>query len=108
MNKHLLLATLCLASSTVIAGELVRDATIVEVTNTAYGGAEFAVRLSGGTGVCVGTPFIVFPEAKASSATSHKQAIANSLLAFSTGKKVRIHNFQDDSCNGANFISISN
>ena len=34
--------------------------------------------------------------------------ILTSLLAFSTGKKVRIHNFQDDSCTGANFISISN
>ncbi len=108
MIKPLLLAILCLPSSTVIAGELVRDATIIEVANTSYGGADFAVRVSGGTGVCAGTPFIVFPEAKASSTTSNKQAIATSLLAFSTGKKVRIHNFQDDSCTGANFIAISN
>jgi hypothetical protein len=75
MNKPLIpaLGILCLASSSVAAGELIRDATVVEVANTAGGGAEFAVRLSGGVGVCVGASFVIFPEAKAASATSHKQ-----------------------------------
>jgi Family of unknown function (DUF5992) len=90
------------------AGELVRDATVTEVANSFGGGAEFTVKAVGGTGVCAGAAWIVFPEAKAKSANTHKQAIATALLAFSSGKKVRIHNFEDDSCVGANFISISN
>jgi hypothetical protein len=108
MTKLLLAAILCVASSPSFAGELIRDATIVEVANNYSGGAEFAIRLSGGVGVCTSATWIVFPEAKASSTTSNKQAIATSLLALTTGKKVRVHNYQDDSCAGANFISISN
>jgi hypothetical protein len=99
---------LSLASCSCLCGELLRDASITEVANTSSGGADFAVRTAGGVGVCANAPFIVFPEAKAASAASNKQAIATALLAFTTGKKVRIHNFQDDSCSGANFISISN
>ena len=108
MARYSLAFACAIAPCTIFAGELVRDATVTEVANTAFGGAEFAVRLSGGTGVCAAATFIIFPEAKAASAASNKQAIATALLAFSTGKKVRIHNFQDDSCVGANFISISN
>ena len=108
MLKVFLLAILSTSSLNLSAGELIQGATIVEVANTAFGGAEFAVRLSGGTGTCATAPYIIFPEAKASSAASNKQAIATALLAFSTGRKVRIHNFQDDSCTGANFIAISN
>ena len=93
-------------SCTCFAGELVRDATIIEVANTAYGSPDFVVKVAGGTGICT-TVFIIFPEAKAKSPTSNKQAIATALLAFSTGKKVRIHNFEDNACDGANFISIT-
>lgn len=107
LNRTLGAAILCIPSSLCFAGELVRDATLAEVANN-NGGAQFAIRLSGGTGTCAASPWIEFPEAKAPSPTSHKQAIATALLAFSMGKKVRVHNFQDNSCIGANFISISN
>ena len=107
MFRILFTVACCFSAYTCKADELMRDATVIEVANSAYGGAEFAIKLSGGTGVCAGV-FIIFPEAKAKSPASYKQAIATALLAFSTGKKVRIHNFEDNSCSGANFISITN
>ena len=90
-----------------IAGELIRDAVIVEVANTYNGGADFAIRVEGGTGVCAGTGFIVFPESRKASVASFNQAYASALAALASEKKVRIHNFLDDSCSGASFISIS-
>ena len=105
--KALAATTLLAFSCSCLAGELLRDATIIEVAST-YFGADFAIKISGGSGICAGAAWIVFPEAKARSATSNKQTIATALLAFSTAKKVRIHNYDDDSCLSANFISISN
>jgi hypothetical protein len=100
---------LCLvASSGCLAGELVRDASVIEVANTNNGDASFAVRVEGGTGVCAGTSvFIVFPESRKASVASYNQAFAAALAALASNKKVRIHNFVDDSCSGASFISIS-
>ena len=107
MLKTSLAIARCVASCTCLAGELILDATLVEVAN-AYGGASFAIKPTGGTGICAGVPWIVFPEAKAKSSVTHKRAIATALLAFSAGKKVRIHNYESDSCLEANFISVSN
>ncbi|MDQ3024696.1 MAG: DUF5992 family protein [bacterium] len=89
------------------SGELLRDGTVVEVANSYGGNADFAIRVTGGTGVCATTLWIVFPESKAVSPNSYKQAISTALLAFSAKKKVRLHNFEDNSCYAANFISIS-
>jgi predicted dinucleotide-binding enzyme len=94
-------------SGACIAGELIRDAVIVEVANTYSGGADFAIRVEGGTGVCAGTTFIVFPESRKASVASFNQAFAAALAALASDKKVRIHNFVDDSCSGASFISVS-
>jgi hypothetical protein len=108
MIKATCAVVFCVVSSTCLAGELIADATIVEVATSNNGGAEFTIRTTG-YGVCAGSGvWITFPEAKATSPTAHKHAIATALLAFSTAKKVRIHNFQDASCAGANFISIMN
>jgi hypothetical protein len=105
--KRLVAALASLGATAALGGELVQGATVIEVASTYLGGPELAVRLAGGIGVCGGTTWIIFPESKAASVTSHKQVIATALLAFSMQKKVRIHNFQDNSCTGANFISVS-
>ncbi len=91
------------------AGELIRDATVIEVANTASNGADFAVILQGGIGVCLHPTrtLIKFPEAKKQSDDSYKQSFSLALSALATGMKVRIHNFEDDSCSNANFISVS-
>jgi len=107
MKARLFILAVCLFSIPAYAGELVRDATVVEVANTNSNGADFAVRLEGGTGICSTANVIVFPESKKQSADSYKQSFSIALAALTTGAKVRIHNFEDDSCNGANFIAIS-
>lgn len=89
------------------------NATIIDVASSIDNGASFAVLLSGGTGKCtVGVngvgPWVAFPEAKAQSPTAYRHSYALALLALSSGKKVRIHNYTDDNCYGANFISVSN
>jgi hypothetical protein len=105
MSKIILIFVLMFGAQNCFAGELVRDATIIEVASN-VSGADFGIRVSGGTGICAIDTWIVFPEAKAVSPTTHALAIANVMLAFSKGRKVRIYNYQDNSCSGANFISV--
>jgi hypothetical protein len=90
------------------AGQLVTGATVLEVANTNTGDASFAVRIEGGSGICTGTSphWIVFPDSRKASSASYSQAFAIALAAIASEKKVRIHNFIDDSCAGASFISI--
>lgn len=105
-----LLSTISLTTSlNVNAGELINGATIVEVTNTNNNGADFAVILTGGTGPCVSPSrtIIVFPESKKQSDESYRQAFSIALAGLANGMKVRVHNFEDNSCTGANFISLS-
>ena len=107
MIRFAFAACLSFAPIVCLAGELIRNATVLEVANSYGGGADFAIKVTGGTGVCATNEWIVFPESKAVSANSYKQAIATALLAFSAKKKVRIENFEDNNCFAANFISVS-
>lgn len=95
------------ATFQVSSGQLAVNANVVEVANTNSNSQDFAIKLSGGTGICSGSTWIVFPESKKQSEDSYKQAFAIALTALTAGSKVRIHNFEDDSCSGANFISIT-
>ena len=103
----LILLWLFIISGYSVAGELIINAEIVEVANTYGGEQDFTVRLEGGTGICSSSPWIIFPESKKQSDASYQQAFSIALAAMTTGKKVRIHNFESDSCYGANFISIT-
>ncbi|MDR6984490.1 hypothetical protein J2X32_003134 [Rheinheimera pacifica] len=89
-----------------LAGELTRGANVLEVANHAsLNKKNFAVKVEGGIGPCVG--WIYFEEENAPSPSAHNQAFAIALTALTAGKKVRIHNYSSDSCTGATFISIS-
>ena len=109
MIRTILIALSLALSPGINAGELIEGATVIEVANTSGNGADFAVILQGGTGICVHPTrtLIKFPEAKKQSDASYKQSFSLALSALATGMKVRIHNFEDDSCAGANFISVS-
>lgn len=111
MRSKLSLIIASFLSMNLYAGELVRNAIIVEIANTNNNTKDFAMFLEGGTGICnTSARYIIsFPENKfqSQSQESYKQAFSLALSAFATGKKVRIHNFEDDSCNKANFISVS-
>ncbi|XOV77528.1 MAG: DUF5992 family protein [Aestuariibacter sp.] len=110
MKKYLI--ALLLISSQVSAGELVSGATIVDMGNTNNNSPDFALFLKGGIGTCStsGVYKIVFPEIKfqSQSSKSFDHAFSMAMMGLATGKKVRIYNFEDDSCLGANFISVSN
>lgn len=108
MRKVVSACLLSLTFTAVQAGELVRDAMIAEVSNTNNDDASFAIRIEGGTGVCSGpSVWIVFPQIRSASDASYNQAFAAALAALAAEKKVRIHNFDDNTCAGANFISVS-
>lgn len=97
------------SSCSLVAGELTKGATVIEVAANPSSEKTFAILISGGTGVCAGNPsrWVVFPESKAPSPASYNQAFSIALMALNTDKTVRIHNFDDDSCTGAGFISVS-
>lgn len=101
--KAFLMLAVC--SMPVLSGQLLVGK-VVEVANTSNNTKDFVLRLSDSSGVCSGVTWIRFPEAKKQSDDSYKQAFSIALTALSTGDNVRIHNFEDDSCDGANFISI--
>ena len=108
MLKRALILMLGIASSSAFAGELVRDATVLEVANTNTNDASYAVLVTGGIGPCAGTAvWIFFPDSRKASADSFNQGYATALAALAADKKVRIHNFLDNSCGGASFIAIS-
>ena len=106
MFNKLIAVSLCSLSVNCLAGELIRDATITEVTNNSSNGADFSIRTEGGTGVCIGE-LIAFPEAKSQSQASTNQAFSIALAAFISKKKIRAHNYDDNGCRGASFIAIT-
>jgi len=90
------------------SGELVKSVKLLEVASHATnGGKNFAVLIDGGVGVCSGKRWIYFPESKAPSLASYNQSFSLALTALSSDKNVRIHNYPDNSCSDADFISIS-
>ena len=99
-----MLVTLLTVSIGVSAGELIRGGLIAEIGNTYSNGKDFAIKVEGGSGLC--NTWVVFPENKAASPSNHEQAFQIALTAAANNKKVRIHNFDSNSCEGANFISL--
>lgn len=67
----------------------------------------FSVKVNGGTvSICHG-PWIVFEKSYfASNPEAYQRAFSVALMAYTTGTKVKIHNLNSDSCNGATSIQI--
>jgi len=87
------------------AGELVRDAVITEVASSSGNKDVFYVKLKGGTGPCAGGS-VLFPANKSQSEQSYNQAFSIALAVAMSGKKIRIHNYSNNDCHGANFIGV--
>ena len=105
MNKLLLLIFIGSLSSFVFAGDCVVGSTIIEIRNTGSNQDKFEVVTSGGTGPCVGKT-IMFPADAAPNRDIFTRAYSAALTAFSTGAKVRIYNYHDDSCLKASYITL--
>lgn len=67
----------------------------------------FSVKVNGGSvGICHG-PWIVFEKSYfANNPEAYQRAFSVALTAYTTGTKVKIHNLNSDSCNGATSIQI--
>ena len=103
--KYILATIFFVTAAATCAGELVKNAEVVLVGNTANGGDDFFITISGGTGVCSN---ITFPVSVAVSKEAHARAYSLALIAFTTGsKKVRVYNFSSDSCTTASYIEIA-
>ncbi|WP_444997823.1 DUF5992 family protein [Aliikangiella sp. IMCC44359] len=109
MLKKLISLTLLCSSATCISGELIKGATVLEVASNGSNAKNFAVLIEGGTGACASTlpKWIYFPQKKAPSLESYNQSFTLALSALNSDKKVRIHNYKDNSCSGADYISVS-
>lgn len=105
MKKWMLGALLALSTSAAFAGQLVQSAKIVEVRNTAGNNDVFEVVLGGGAGPCAGK-LVQFPRSAAGNAEIHERAFAMALTALTTDATVRIHNYVDDTCSKASYITI--
>ncbi|KID57772.1 hypothetical protein JF50_09975 [Pseudoalteromonas luteoviolacea] len=89
-----------------ISGELVRGAKITEIANTGANKDNFYVKVSGGTGPCANGQIEFFANT-APSSSSYDQAFSIALSAAMSKATVRIYNYDNDTCHGAQFISIS-
>ena len=87
------------------AGELVRNAVITEVASSGDNKDVFYVKLKGGTGPCANGS-VEFPANKSQSEKSYNQAFSIALAAAMSGKMIRIHNYSNNECSGANFIGV--
>ncbi|AOT07666.1 DUF5992 family protein [Pseudoalteromonas luteoviolacea] len=89
-----------------VSGELVRGAKITEIANTGANKDNFYVKVTGGTGPCA-NGHIEFYANAAPSQSSYDQAFSIALAAAMSKASVRIYNYNNDTCHGAQFISIS-
>ena len=94
-------------SSFSLAGNLVSNAQLREVASHAIQtGKMFSVFIESGDGKCVGE-WVFFAQSSFPSIAEYNQSFSIALTALTAGKNVRIHNYSNDLCAGANFISIS-
>ena len=109
IKKIVIAAMLITIANPSIAGEIKRNVQLVEVASHAFPGEKsFGVLTNATSGLCAGvSQWIVFNEEKFASLESYNQSFSLALTALTTGQNVRIHNYTDNSCDGADFISIS-
>lgn len=88
-----------------MAGDIVENARIIEVRNTAANEDIFEIIVQGGVGPCA-NKIIQFPLASAKSKSVHDRAFSMALTAFNTGSKVRVHNYKSNDCKAAVYITL--
>ncbi|NQZ12205.1 MAG: hypothetical protein HRT35_34065 [Algicola sp.] len=99
---------LLLLSNNGFAGELVKNAQIVEIGSSSDGVTDnFYIVTTGGEGLCVNKA-IIFKRTATSSPEFFNRLYTTALTAYTTNaKKVRIYNTTDDSCGAATYIQIN-
>ena len=108
MLKKILMLS-CFTCFSANAGWLAQESPVVAVESTSMNLDVFTVIVKGGNGPCTssaGDILITFPKSEASSPEIHNRTYAMLLSAFSTGSKVSIYNYKDDSCHKAVGVRI--
>ncbi|MEI8611064.1 DUF5992 family protein [Enterovibrio norvegicus] len=105
--KNLACLFLVFTSLTTNAGGLVQNAVVTAIENAQNLNQDsFVVTVSGGTGVCADN-LIFFPAtATGSHQDIYKRAYSSALAALTSGMKVDIHSFSDNTCSNATWIKI--
>jgi len=88
------------------AGDILIGGIVTRVANTNGNSDSFQVLTTGDTGPCAGNNWIVFPRSSAASDGVHNRAYSTAITAMMSGKKILIHNYQNDACTGAVYIEI--
>lgn len=102
----LLAVALGMSGPSLAAGYIVSSATVTMLTSTASNLTAFVVATTGGTGSCTGGAQITFNQSDSPDADTFKRAYAALLMAFTTGAKVSIYNYQDNTCNHASYVQL--
>ena len=87
------------------SGDILNSASISEVRNTSGNKDIFEIIVKGGCGLCANKT-IQFPRSAAGSKEIHDRAFSMALTAFTTGSKVRVHNYVNNDCRNASYITI--
>jgi len=86
---------------------LVENGKVTAVTNTTGNDEQFAIRISGGTGLCNTGVWVVFKLVNAGSEKIYDRAYAAALTALLAGSVVNIYDYHDtDNCSHAESIQI--
>jgi len=111
MKKTLMLIAICASLFPLSAMSdqyIVSGATVTKVMNTYSNKAQFAITVSGGSGVCA-NKIIIFPLSATvgENKESHSRAYATALTAITTDIKVDVYNYSGSDCNNASFIRMN-
>ncbi len=115
MMTKILSLVLLVSALQVQAGWLAEGVTVYQVANSispqfnspSNSTDRFALKVTGGTlDVCQGA-WIVFEKSYfGSNPEAYTRAYTLAMTAYATGSKVKVHNLNSDSCNGATSIQI--
>ncbi len=106
--KVFMSSIILMCSMSVQAGWLVKDADIIEISNTAGNEELFYIIVSGGTGLCMDKQ-IRFPLSAAGSEKIYDRGFSIALAAYASGQKVKVYDYDEgkEDCNHAESIRMS-
>ena len=97
--------TLPASAQSTTPGYLIQGATVTGVQNTSSNGDNFAITVTGGSGVC-GNSVIVFPLTAVTNQDVHDHGYQAALTALTQNLKIDVYNYSNSSCTNGGQISI--
>ncbi|CAM3826720.1 DUF5992 family protein [Vibrio aquimaris] len=110
MIKYLSLLIFMLSTSA-YAGWIAEQTKVIAVESTSGNTDTFTAIVRGGSGACVslmGDNLIYFPHSEAATSDIHNRTYSMLLAALTSGAKVSIYNYADNSCQKAVGVRMIN